>query len=162
MLSLALALLAASAAHAQADPRQGMEHILREPDPERRSEVLVERGRLKLDELSRTGSPSRGAGARTFKASVVVDNRSAKAVRSVQWTVTLVDPSSGTTIRRYYVTTEGRVAPGKSKRLSQRLPVPPARVVNARSAGSAPAPVADVVTAVTRIEYADGSSADSP
>src|SRR5688572_3372021 len=132
LLTLALALLAvSSAARAQTErgthPGQGLEHILREPNPERRSEVLVERGRLKLDELSRTGSPSRGAGARTFKASVLVDNRSAKAVRSVQWTVTLVVPSSGATISRYYVTTEGRVAPGKSKRLTQRLPVPPAR-----------------------------------
>ena len=161
-LSLALALLAASAASAQAYPQQGLEHILREPNPVRRNEVLVERGRLQLDELSHVGHASRGAGARTFKASVVVTNQSLKTVKAVFWTVSLLEPGSGATIRRYDVATEGLIAPGKRKRLTRRLPVPPVRSLSAHSLGNSPAPVADVVTAVTRIEYADGSFTDSP
>lgn len=161
-LSLALALLAVSAAHAQADPGQGLEHILREPNPERRNEVLVERGRQRLDELSRTSRAARGVGERTFKASVVVLNRSPKTVKSVLWTVSLVDPESGATIRSYDVATEGRIAPGKRKSLTRRLPIPPSGVVSARRPGGTTVPVADVVTSVTRIEYTDGSSTDSP
>jgi hypothetical protein len=156
-LILAVALVpAAQEVPPQGLPRQQQRELLREKDPDRRNEMVLDRGRVRLEELSRTAAPPRRASARTFAASVLVTNRSRKTIKSVSWLVSLLD--SGKVIRSYDVTTEKRIAPGKTKRLSERLPVPVLRVVSV----SAPGLVADVATKVTRVEYTDGSFSDSP
>jgi hypothetical protein len=159
-LAFMLAATLAAAAMAQ-EPGREQREVLREPG--RRGEIMIDRSRVKLDELSRAADRQRRASARTFKASVVVRNESPKTIKSVSWVVSLVDPESRELIRRYEVTTEKRIAPGRTEKLSRRLPVPPARVVSAAPpGGTRPRPVADVQAVVTRVDYTDGSSAESP
>ena len=160
---LAVTVLAVSAARAQGADIKERKEVLREPDPERRGEIIFNRSRVKLDELARTANSSRRADARTFEASVLINNRAAKTVKSVSWRVSLVDPDSGEVIRKYDITTEKRIAPGRRKKLTRRLPVPPPGSVSANARGGASSgTVADVVAVVTRVEYTDGTFGDAP
>lgn len=149
-----LSLVAMSSAQAQVgDTSQ------REAARQRQEQESLER-RRDIDDLHAEGASGRSLEPRTFKASVVVNNSSARTIASVNWTVSLVDRESGETIRTYDVTTRTRIAPGKKKKLDKRLPLPRYGLVNARNPQS-PGTVARIVPEITRVTYDDGSS-DAP
>lgn len=102
--------------------------------------------------------------ANTFKAQIEVTNNSTKAIKSVSWLASLIDPGTGQLIRAYDVTTKARIAPSKTKRLLKRLATPHVNVVSANSTPTSrksPA-VADLKVKVTRVIYEDGTTSDTP
>lgn len=146
-----LSLVAISSAQAQGDRSLSQQEAARQRQEQERLE-----SRTAMDDLHAEGAAGRALVPRTFKASVVVNNSSAKAIASVNWTVSLVDRESGETIRSYDVTTRSRIAPGKKKTLDKRLPLPRYGLVNARNPQS-PGTVAKIVPVITRVTYEDGS-----
>jgi len=159
---LTLTLLVVSAARAQSDPRRGIQREgLRGIVPDNVEDVTLDKRRQKLDEVSRS-TKWRPTG-RTFPASVVVHNQSTKSIKSVFWSVSLVNPESGELIRKYEVISDKRIKPTERRKLTRRLPIPFVRVVRATAGGGkSPDDIANVVTVITRVEYTDGSFADSP
>ncbi|MFL6334173.1 MAG: hypothetical protein ACJ754_12740 [Pyrinomonadaceae bacterium] len=95
----------------------------------------------------------------TFKAELKVTNHAAQAIKSVSWTATLLDSATGTVIHTYDVTTEAKIAPGKTKKLSEHLRKPSASRVSADTRG---AKVADLRVKVNAVTYADGSTSTTP
>jgi hypothetical protein len=146
-----LSLVAISSAQAQGNRSPSQQEAARQ----RQEQEVLER-RTEIDDLNAEGAAGRALTPRTFKASVVVNNSSAKAIASVNWTVSLVDRESGETIRSYDVNTRTRIAPGKKKTLDKRLPLPRYGLVNARNPQS-PGTVAKIVPVITRVTYEDGS-----
>ena len=147
---IALSVVAVSSAQAQrGTPDQ------QEAERQRQEQAGLE-ARKGVDDLNAEGAAGRALEPRTFKATVVVNNTSAKAIASVNWTVALVDRESGETIRSYEVTTRTRIAPGKKKKLDKRLPLPRYGLVNARNPQT-PGTVAKIVPVITRITYEDGT-----
>jgi hypothetical protein len=162
MAVFTLTLLVASSARAQTDPQRGIQRDgLRGIVPDNVEDVTLHKRQQKLDEVSRM-TKWRPTG-RTFPASVVVHNRSTKNIKSVSWSVSLVNPESGELIRKYEVTSDKRIKPAERRKLTRRLPIPFVRVVSATAGGGKSSDeIANVVTAITRVEYTDGSFADSP
>lgn len=147
-----LSLVAVSSAQAQSKTgTQSQQEAARQRQEQERLE-----SRTAMDDLHAEGAAGRALQPRTFKASVVVNNSSARTIASVAWTVSLVDRESGETIRSYDVTTRTRIAPGKKKTLDKRLPLPRYGLVNARNPQS-PGTVAKIVPVITRVTYEDGS-----
>jgi hypothetical protein len=172
MLAAALALAALASVHAQNIPP---EHSRSAP-PNNNRDALTIRDPIHRDEAliagaNRRGNSLQGDGSdeiRTsiyvpmFKAQIEVMNNSAKAIKSVSWSASLTDPGTGQLIRAYDVTTEARIAPGKSKKLSKRLPTPRVNVVSANAPPSRKAPtVADLKTKITLVTYEDGSTSET-
>lgn len=153
-LVIGLSFVAMASAQAQVGTRDQQEGV------RQRQEQESLEARNKMDELHAEGAAGRAMLPRTFKATVVVSNSSAKAIASVDWKVSLVDRESGETIRSYKVTTRTRIAPGKKKKLDKRLPLPRYGLVNARDPKS-PGTVAKIVPEITLVTYEDGSS-DTP
>ncbi|HEV2803277.1 MAG TPA: hypothetical protein VGW12_22645 [Pyrinomonadaceae bacterium] len=162
MAVLTMTLLVVSAARAQTDPQRGIQREgLRGIVPDNVEDVTLDKRRQKLDEVSRM-TRWRPTGS-TFQASVVVHNQSAKSIKTVFWSVSLVNPESGELIRKYEVTSDKRIKPTERRKLTQRLPIPFVRVVSATGGGGKSSDeIANVVTVITRVEYTDGSFADSP
>jgi hypothetical protein len=159
MLATALMLAALASAHAQnippgqspsATPNNNRD-ALTIKDPIHRDEALIaganRRGNSlqKSDTINIPNSPY----VHTFNARIEVTNNSTKAIKSVSWSASLIDPGTGQLIRAYDVTTNARIAPGKKKHLSKRLPTPRANVVSANSPSISKVPVADLKTKVT-------------
>lgn len=174
-LTLAFAfLLTASAAARAQDPYSGAP--VRDPhrdalairDPVRREEALIAGARRTISRMEHEAASGRrssrsGSGAYVgFKAEIEVTNRSAKTIKSVNWTATLTDPETGAVIDAYDVTTRASIAPGGKKKFSKRLKTPRAAVLNAARTQTGRAPVADLKVAVTGVTYADGSTAPTP
>lgn len=95
----------------------------------------------------------------TFKAEIKVKNTSAKVIQSVSWTATLLDSETGGVISTYDVTTEARIAPGKTKKLSEHLRKPSVQTVPASSRGAV---VADLKVKVNTVTYVDGTTSNTP
>ena len=100
--------------------------------------------------------------ADTFKAEIEVTNTSAQAIQSVTWTATLLDSETGAIIRTFDVTTEKKIAPGKTKKLGQRLVTPYDYVVRANARHPNRPNVADLKVAVKRVTYRDGTTSTTP
>jgi hypothetical protein len=162
MAVFTLTLLVASAARAQSDPQRGIQREgLRGIVPDNVEDVTIHKRRQTLDEVSRMTRwhPT----GRTFPASVVVHNQSTKSIKSVFWSVSLVNAESGELIRKYEVTSDKRIKPTERRKLTQRLPIPFVHVVRATAGGGKSSDeIANVVTLITRVEYTDGSFANSP
>lgn len=170
-LAFALLITAAAAAHAQDRTPVGT------PYPQGSSEIYPKKiaDPVQLDEAHIAASRAAGRPSDreanenaklwkyttvpTFKAEIKVKNSSAKAIQSVAWTATLLDPETGAVIRSYDVTTEAQIKPGKTKKLSERLQKPRADTVSADSRG---AKVADLKVKVTSVTYVDGSTSTTP
>ena len=148
---IALSLVAFSSARAQQPGSLSQQEAGRQ-----RQEQEGLEARQKMDDLHGEAAAGRAMMPRMFKATVVVNNSSAKAIASVNWKVSLVDRESGETIRSYSVTTRTRIAPGKKKKLDKRLPLPRYGLVNARDPKS-PGTVAKIVPEIKRVTYEDGS-----
>ncbi|MBC7929542.1 MAG: hypothetical protein H7Z38_03145 [Rubrivivax sp.] len=162
-----LTLGAAASAHAQGPtPNTGQRPLefetrqdsLRDKDTVRRDERVIAITKREFNEMEKAARGSRPGS--TFKAQVVVTNHSPKTIKSVFWSASLTDPGTGKLIRTYDVTTDARIAPGMSKKLSKKLPIPRANVVSA-TAPTAP-PVADLKATVTRVTYEDGTASETP
>ena len=98
-----------------------------------------------------------------FKARVVVTNRSSKLIKSVSWTAILTQPGTNDIISEHYLTSRLDIAPGKTKKVTQKLQIRPVRVVNAANLPPANSgQVADLKVAVTEVTYADGSTSKTP
>jgi hypothetical protein len=166
-LAFTLLLTTAAAAHAQtpngnpgSDP---LREAMRTGDSAKVEEAHINASRanrLKAESAAATGRSSNRP--QTFKAQVEVTNRAAKAIKSVVWTATLTDPDTGSVIRAYDVETKADIAPGKTKRLSERLLTPPATVVNSSAKRPRRTPVADLKVAVKSVTYVDGSTSATP
>src|SRR5687767_13895050 len=134
MLAAALMLAALASAHAQNIPpgqnpssaiTPNNRDALTIKDPIHRDEALIaganRRGNsLQSDPVDIRNSPY----SHTFKAQIEVTNNSTKVIKSISWAASLLDPDTGRLIRSYDVTTNARIAPGKKKQISRRLPTP--------------------------------------
>lgn len=97
------------------------------------------------------------------RAGVVVINHTSKVIKSVSWAASFTDPATGRLIRRYDVSTEARIKPGKTKTLTKSLPLPTVRVVSAAPAGhKARNTFAHLTSGVTGVTYVDGSTSSAP
>jgi hypothetical protein len=168
--ALLLTLAAAASTHAQESsiPRPSpnattVQDALRLKDPIQRDEALIAINSRHTNKLEHEANAHRHTPIRTFKAQVVVTNHSAMAIKSVSWSASLIDPGTGALIRTYDVTTEERIAPGKTKKLTKRLPTPISRVVSASAPTSGKLPaVANLKAAVTQVTYEDGTTSETP
>ena len=173
MLAAALMLAALASAHAQIPPGRNSS----ETTADNNRDALAIRDPIHRDEALIAGANKRGNSLQryapdenrhpifvpTFKAQIKVRNNSAKAIKSVTWSASLIDPGTGRLIRTYDVTSEARIAPGKAKHLSERLPTPSSKVVSAGGPPSRKAPaVVDLKTKITLVTYEDGSTSETP
>lgn len=140
-----------------------MQDAMRDKDPVRREERVINISSRELTKMERQADAARRAPLRMFKAEVVVTNHGAKTIKSVSWSASLTNHGTGTLIRTYDVTTEARIAPGKTKKLTKRLPTPRANVLSvAAPSGTGSPPTADLKAMVTRVTYEDGSTSTTP
>ena len=166
LLAATLTMIAAGSVQAQVSrrPSEGdnnRQAAMRDPDPVRREERMIS---ISSRELRREHRPyrERYVSSRTFKAQVAVTNRSAKTIKSVSWRASLIDPATGELIRSYPVTTEKRIAPGGTKKLETKLPVPMARLVRVGPDGVTSPTTADLKSTIVRVTYEDGSTSETP
>lgn len=166
-LTFVLLLAAAAAAHAQGTTPAGTPYPSGsspiypklDPDVVRRDEAHIAANRAATrDAEARAATLGRTSG-QTFKAEIKVTNTSVKAIQSVSWTATLLDPFTGAVIRAYDVETETQIAPGKTKKLSEKLPKPGPRTVSATSLGGT---AADLKVRINTITYVDGTTSTTP
>lgn len=167
-----LILAAAASAHAQGvPPRPGQtspenetrQDALRDKDPVRRDERVIAVSKRELIKIEREANKSRPTTAGTFKAQVIVTNHSPKTIKSVSWSASLTDPDTGELIRTYDVTSEARITPGKTKKLSKKLPLPRVNVVSAAAPVNSKSPaVANLKATVARVMYEDGTTSETP
>lgn len=162
----ALLLTAAAAAHAQipngsagSDPQR---EALRDRNTVRLDEAHISASRESNARLESEAAAARRGQLPSFKAQVEVTNHAAKTIQAVEWTATLVDPGTGAVIRTYDLTTETRIAPGKTKKLSKRLQTPRSRVVSVKTQTPGRPAVADLKVKVTGVTYADGTTSTTP
>lgn len=169
-LTFALLLAASAAAHAQDRTPAGTPYppgsssldpkIIR--DPVHRDEAHIAASRVRANEAEREAAAWRYNMPRTFKAVVEVTNHAAKAIKSVEWTTTLIDPNTGDVIRTYDVTTKANIAPGRTKKLSKNLRTPNARVVSATDRNLYQPRVGNLKVEVKGVTYADGTTSTTP
>lgn len=160
MFALFIALAAAVSGYSQNTPVGNQtRRPSRSADMERQQEMDELYRRRELDTLMNGADAAREEPPRTFKASVVVENRSDKVIKSVSWVVSLLYSNSGELIREYKVTTRTNIAPGKTKTLKQRFPIPRTGVVDARNPSGKPSETtAKIVPVISSVTYEDGSS----
>lgn len=165
-LALALSLAAAAAARAQipnGNPgSQPLREAMRTGDPSRSQEAHIEASRAAGARAESEADAARRNLGPTFKAQVEVTNHAAKAIETVFWTATLLDPDTGAVIRSYDVMTRARIAPGKTRKLSKYLRTPRANLVKVTSRSGNKRPVADLKVAVKGVTYVDGSTSTTP
>lgn len=134
-------------------------------DPVKRDEALIAGANRRGNSLEKDDSDKgrRYSYDQMFKARVEVMNNSAKVIKSVTWSASLIDSSTGQLIRAYDITTKTRIAPGRSKKLSKSLSTPRANIVSAGTPRTSNAPaVADLKTKITLVTYEDGSTSETP
>lgn len=166
-LAFGLLLTASAAAHAQvpngspgSDP---LREAQRQPtDAARQGEALITASRMRNNTLESEADSVRNAMPKTFRAEVSVTNHAAQSIKSVAWTATLLDPETGAVIRTYDVTTDARIAPGSTKRLSKHLRTPRTNVVRVASRSPYRPTVADLKVKVKAVTYVDGSTSATP
>jgi hypothetical protein len=165
-LTFALLLTAAAAAHAQipngspgSDP---VREAMRVGDPARTDEARIAASRAANVRSEDEADAVRRAMPQTFNAEIAVTNSAAQAIKAVSWRATLINPETGAVIRSYDVTTEARIAPGSTKKLSKRLRTPRDNVVKAASQPRHKPTVADLKVKVTGVTYVDGSTSTTP
>jgi hypothetical protein len=165
-LITALLLAAAAAAHAQVPSgREGFDpqrEALRDGDLTRLDEAHINISHASGAKAERAADAARHSRLPSFKAQLDVTNHAAKTIKAVEWTATLTDPGTGAVIRTYDVTSEAKIAPGKTKKLSKRLQTPRARAVSANSRTPRRPAVADLKVEVTGVTYADGTTSTTP
>lgn len=164
-LALALLLTATAAAHAQTTPAgtqypPGSSEIYPKKikDPVQLDESHIVNSRVNTAPSEREAASSRYNKPPTFKVEIMVTNRAAKAIKSVEWAVTLTDPTTGDIISTYDVTTKAKISPGKSKKLSKNLNNPQARVVSVRDRTPYQPQVGNIKVEVTSVTYADDTT----
>lgn len=166
ILTFALLLTAAAAAHAQipnnnlgTDPFRDARYSR---DPAKSEEALIIASRISSIPAENEADAVRRSLPPTFKAKIEVTNSAAKTIKSVEWRATLLDSETGAVIRAYDVTTDARIAPGKTKKLSKSLRTPHAKAVKATSRAPRRAQVADLKVKVTGVTYEDGTTSAAP
>lgn len=168
-LTFMLLLAAAAAAHAQGTtpagttypPGSSPTYPKFDPDAIRRDETHIANSRIVTSREEHRADRWYGK-ADTFKAEIEVTNTSAQPIQSVTWTATLLDSETGAVIRTFEVTTEKKVAPGKTKKLGQRLVTPYDYVVRANARHPNRPNVADLKVAVKSVTYSDGTTSTTP
>ena len=169
-LAFAMMLTAAAAANAQTTPAgtpwppntlpiEGNTKKIQDPVILEERHIAASRNSTAPAERRASTLPDRDV---FFKAEIKVKNSSAKAIRYVTWTATLLDSETGEFIRSYYVTTEAKIAPGKTRKLSERLLTPIDRVVRANARRPDKPNVADIKVKVNEVTYADGTTSTTP
>jgi hypothetical protein len=169
-LPLAFALLLTVAAAAQAQTPAGTQYPAGSSDiyPKKiKDSVQLDESHIANSRASSAPAEREAAAARnnrpqTFKAVVEVTNHAAQAIKSVEWTTTLIDPNTGDVISTYDVTTKTRIAPGKTKKLSKNLRTPYARVVSVRDRTPYRPRVGNIAVEVKAVTYADGTTSTTP
>lgn len=168
-LAFALLLTATAAAHAQSTPTgssypPGSNDIYPKKikDPVQLDEAHIANSRLHSAPAEREAALARYNRPRTFKAVVEVTNHATQAIRSVDWTATLLDPITGDVISTYDVTTKSNIAPGKTKKFSKNLRTPQTRVVSATSPTFYPPRAGKLTVEVKAVTYADGTTSTTP
>jgi hypothetical protein len=165
-LTLALLLAAAAAAHAQVPNNNPGTDPLRDArlsrDPAKAEEALITASRAASARAENEAADARRNMPPTFYAEVEVTNSAPKAIKSVEWRATLLDPETGAVIRAYDVKTKARIAPGKTRKLSKLLRTPRANVVKVTSRAPRRPQVADLKVKVTGVTYVDGTTSAAP
>lgn len=169
-LTFALLLTAATAAHAQDRTPAGTPlpngtsnlelRIIK--DSVIRDEYHINATRNINSSMEREADAAQRTRPRTFKAEIKVTNSAAKAIQSINWTATLTDSETGAVLRSYDVTTDARIAPGRTKKLSKRLQTPAARILRVNSQAPRRPATADLKVEVTGVTYVDGSTSTTP
>jgi len=168
-LAFALLLIASAGAYAQTTPAgtqypPGSTEIYPKKikDPVQLDEAHIANSRARSGYSAREADASRYNKPPIFKVEIMVTNRAAKTIKSVEWTVTLTDPNTGDVISTYDVTNKAKISPGKSKKLSQTLRNPQARVVRATDPTPSQPRVGNIKVAVKNVTYADGTTSTTP
>jgi hypothetical protein len=160
----ALVLGAAVSARAQVpgpNSTQTRPDSVRGPNSIREDERRMDISRAQMSRMEREAAAKRSRPQPTLKARLVVTNRGASAIKSVAWVAALTDHFTGEVLRTYEVTTNKRIAPGKSATLEKKLPAPRVGEMDA-SASLTSLITADLKTSVVRITYEDGSTSAAP
>jgi hypothetical protein len=97
-----------------------------------------------------------------FKTNFLVDNDSAKKIKSIKWECTLLNKTTGATIQTFLLTTMKKIDPHKSKVLQETVAVSMKKlmgqVVPANQSPQPPKQVeVDEKYRIIEIEYTDGS-----
>lgn len=131
-------------------------------DPAKSEEALITASRASNARAENEADAARRNLPPTFSAEIEVTNSAAKPIKSVEWRATLLDSETGAVIRTYDVTTNARIAPGKTKKLSKLLRTPRANVLKVSSRVPRRPQVADLKVKVTGVIYEDGSTSAAP
>ena len=167
-LAFALLLTATAAAHAQTPtgapypPGSSEIYPKKISDPVKLDEAHIANSRVRAVPVEREAAAAARNRPQTFKAEVVVTNHAAKAIKSVEWTATLTDPGTGDVISTYDVTSNSKIKPGKTKKLSKSLRTPYVRVANGSSRNSYRPRTGNVKVEVKSVTYEDGTTSTTP
>ena len=163
--AVVLTLAGAASAHAQRTPSPDtVPSAQNDPDPRSGNARLERLTRAELDKLYNEANGAHRADVPTFDAGIRITNHHSKPIKSVSWETLLTEPDTGALIRRYSVTSEVRIMPGKTKTVTKKLPIPSVKLVSAAPTAGRKVPnaSADVKSSVTKVTYADGSTSDTP
>ncbi|MFL6231112.1 MAG: hypothetical protein ACJ741_20230 [Pyrinomonadaceae bacterium] len=99
----------------------------------------------------------RGAARYVFSYKVSLHNDGAKAIRAVDWDYIFYEKGTEREVGRLQVTSEEKIAPGKSKELTVVARQPPTQTVSVQVLNERERDTLDGRVEIVRVEYADGS-----
>ncbi|HEX7314844.1 MAG TPA: hypothetical protein VF297_13035 [Pyrinomonadaceae bacterium] len=164
-LAFALLLTASAAAHAQMPTRPSNDPLGRDTDPRpgiARDEINIGDSRSRVSSMEREADRARRSSPGNLKAEFEVTNNADKAIKSVAWTATITNADSGDVIQTQQLTTNTRIDPGKTKKLSKRLKAPRADEVKGGYFPGLPFWFGPVKVEIKSVTYVDGSTSTTP
>lgn len=92
-----------------------------------------------------------------FVYKVSVKNTGAKTIKLIDWDYIFFEPDSEHEISRHQFTSDGKIAPGKTKELEVLISTPPTRTISVYALGKDEHLIVQGRVVIARIEYSDGS-----
>ena len=97
-----------------------------------------------------------------FVYKVTIKNLSNKAIKSIDWDYVFLERGTETELGRQQFTSEEKIGPGKSKELSVTITKPPTKTISLTALNNNERGSLDSHVILVRIDYADGTSWQSP
>lgn len=92
-----------------------------------------------------------------FLYTVIVQNNSAKVIKSIDWDYVFIDKNAEVEVGRRKFTSEQRISPGKTKELRFFIAHPPAKTISITSLNRKERDGLDEAVIIMRVEYADNT-----
>ena len=89
-------------------------------------------------------------------------NTSAKTVKAIDWDYIFFDRGTQSETGRHQFTSDGKIAPGKSREFSFMLPRPPSQTISVYALDEGERKALDERVVILRVEFADGTTWQPP